>query len=548
MAEYLIKKNPASKSWALEYAKFYLEEGEAEGVRGDGAWIQSCKETGNFKFTGGTAVTFDQNNFCGLGVTRKGIKGNSFPTPRLGIRAQIQHLKGYATSTPLKNPCIDLRYKYISSKGEAPRFEDLAGKWAVPGYDTRKASSLQDAMNKRIGYGFDIIAGIEEMKKIIVSDNTQTEVERPMSLNIKTNLANRNNYGASRNTSTIKYLVIHYTANDGDTDEANGKYFANNVVKSSAHYFVDDDSITQSVPDSYIAYHCGATKYYHAQCRNANSIGIEMCDTKKNGIHDVTEKTLQNTIVLAKSIMEKYNIPVTNVLRHYDVTHKNCPAYFVSNTAAWNNFKNSLCGSSGNIQIPSSPTVPPTSTSNVLYRVRKSWSDTSSQIGAYNSLDNAKANCKSGYYVFDDKGNIVYPVSNQSSSNSSSNTTGSLASLVKTGLQHAKNFTGVDDSSNVKKAKGRVLQRALNLDYGKSIAEDGDVGTKSKNKLGSHYVKKGEKQYMVTAAEILMYLNNIDPNGVELPGTYGNGLVNAAKKKFGGNGQKITASNFLTLI
>lgn len=174
MAEYLIAKNPNTKPWALEYATLYLEEGETEGVRGDGAWIQSCKETGNFKFTGGTAVTFDQNNFCGLGVTSKGMKGHSFDTPRLGIRAQIQHLKGYATATPLKNQCIDPRYKYINPKGKAPRFEDLAGKWAVPGYDTSKASSLEDAMNKGIGYGFDIVAGINEMKKISIvnSDNS----------------------------------------------------------------------------------------------------------------------------------------------------------------------------------------------------------------------------------------------------------------------------------------------------------------------------------------------------------------------------------------
>ena len=171
MAQYLTDRNPNAKSWALEYAKLYLEEGEAEGVRGDGAWIQSCKETGNFKFTGGTAVTFDQNNFCGLGVTKKGMKGHSFETPRLGIRAQIQHLKGYATSTPLKNSCVDPRYKYINPKGKAPRFEDLAGKWAVPGYDTSKASSLEDAMNKGIGYGFDIIAGINAMKKISINNN-----------------------------------------------------------------------------------------------------------------------------------------------------------------------------------------------------------------------------------------------------------------------------------------------------------------------------------------------------------------------------------------
>ena len=50
MVAYLIKKNPSAQPWALEYAKLYLEEGDAEGVRGDGAWIQSCKETGNFKF------------------------------------------------------------------------------------------------------------------------------------------------------------------------------------------------------------------------------------------------------------------------------------------------------------------------------------------------------------------------------------------------------------------------------------------------------------------------------------------------------------------
>ena len=173
MAQYLINKNPNAKSWALEYAQLYLEEGEIEGVRGDGAWIQSCKETGNFMFASGTAVTFDQNNFCGLGVTSKGMKGHSFDTPRLGIRAQIQHLKGYATAAPLKNVCIDPRYKYINPKGKAPTFEELAGKWAVPGYDTSKASSLEDAMSKGIGYGFDIIKGVEQMKKIVVN-NTQT--------------------------------------------------------------------------------------------------------------------------------------------------------------------------------------------------------------------------------------------------------------------------------------------------------------------------------------------------------------------------------------
>ena len=71
---------------------------------------------------------------------------------------------------------------------------------------------------------------------------------------IKIKTANRSNYGGKRSNADIKYIVIHYTANDGDTDEGNGNYFANNIVGASAHYFVDDDSITRSVPDDYIAW------------------------------------------------------------------------------------------------------------------------------------------------------------------------------------------------------------------------------------------------------------------------------------------------------
>ena len=151
---------------------------------------------------------------------------------------------------------------------------------------------------------------------------------------IKEHLAHKGNYGDKRSLSTIKYIVIHYTANDGDTDENNGKYFANNDVDSSAHYFVDDDSITRSVPDEYVAWHCGAKTYKHKTCRNANSIGIEICDDVKNGKIYPSDKTIQNVLDLTRSLMKKYNIPAENVIRHYDVTGKLCPAYWV-NTGAW---------------------------------------------------------------------------------------------------------------------------------------------------------------------------------------------------------------------
>ena len=146
---------------------------------------------------------------------------------------------------------------------------------------------------------------------------------------INKNFAHRSNYGSTRATSAIRYIVIHYTGNDGDSDESNARYFQNNVIQTSAHYFVDDDSITQSVPDEYVAWHCGAKTYKHSSCRNSNSIGIEICDDVKNGTIYPSEKTIQNTLELVRYLMEKYNIPQEHIIRHYDVTGKLCPAYWV---------------------------------------------------------------------------------------------------------------------------------------------------------------------------------------------------------------------------
>lgn len=186
-----------------------------------------------------------------------------------------------------------------------------------------------------------------------------------MSYTMKTNLANRKNYGSQRSTSKIKYIVIHYTANDGDHDEGNANYFKNNVVKASAHYFVDDDSITKSVPDNYVAYSVGGSKYgdcsktgggkLYGTVTNTNSISIEMCDTKKNGKVMATEATMANTAAFCKTLMNKYGIDVNHVVRHFDVTGKHCPAYFMDATA-WANFKKRLTGSSNSATTPSTTT------------------------------------------------------------------------------------------------------------------------------------------------------------------------------------------------
>lgn len=112
MKAYIKVKNSKVSQSVLDMIPFYLSEGAAEGVRGDIAFAQSCLETGNFTFAG-SAVTLSQNNFCGLGVVANGTKGSSFSTPQIGIRAQIQHLKAYASKEALKHDCVDLRYSLV---------------------------------------------------------------------------------------------------------------------------------------------------------------------------------------------------------------------------------------------------------------------------------------------------------------------------------------------------------------------------------------------------------------------------------------------------
>ena len=172
-----------------------------------------------------------------------------------------------------------------------------------------------------------------------------------MSYTLKEQLANPRNYGGSRAASQIRYLVYHYTGNDGDMAANNAKYFQNNIVKASAHYFVDDTTVWRSVPDLKVAWSVGGSKYANADktgggtmygvITNTNSISIEMCDTIRNGVYQASEATLANAAELGRELMEKYGIPIENVYRHFDVTGKHCPSYLI-NAQKWAEFKKRL--------------------------------------------------------------------------------------------------------------------------------------------------------------------------------------------------------------
>lgn len=148
---YLAKHNPRPKlsCTVLELAKYYIDEGGIEGVRGDVAFCQAIHETGWFNFGG--QVSSEQNNYCGLGAVNGGAPGAWFQTPRLGVKVHIQHLKAYASKEPLKQTCVDPRFSLVA-RGCAPCWEDLNGKWAVPGttYGQSILKLYDAALNERL--------------------------------------------------------------------------------------------------------------------------------------------------------------------------------------------------------------------------------------------------------------------------------------------------------------------------------------------------------------------------------------------------------------
>lgn len=154
------------------------------------------------------------------------------------------------------------------------------------------------------------------------------------------------NYRAGR-TQPVRYIVMHYTANNGDTARNNCDYYHRvGGLQASAHYFVDEHGAMQSVREGDTAWHCGAEagrRYWHPECRNANSIGIEMCSRKRaDGSYYILPETVANAAALAREIMQRYGIDTEHVVRHYDVTGKRCPMPWADDPAQWTAFKEML--------------------------------------------------------------------------------------------------------------------------------------------------------------------------------------------------------------
>lgn len=177
-----------------------------------------------------------------------------------------------------------------------------------------------------------------------------------MSYTINNSIRARYYNQTPRATSSIKYIVLHYTANSGTTASAKGNanYFHTTDRKASAHYVCDEkDVIYQCVPDTNAAYSVGDTQKYtnggaqlKGKCTNSNSISIEMVShTDSKGNYYIPEATINHAIELTRALMLKYHISSSNVVRHYSVTGKLCPrpmCYDAAGNAKWEEFKSRL--------------------------------------------------------------------------------------------------------------------------------------------------------------------------------------------------------------
>jgi len=172
MYQFVMSKNPGA-SFSREIAAEFYNQGVRYGIRGDIALCQSCIETGWFRYSGGTAVTPSDHNYCGLGVTTLGQKGCQFSTMAEGVSAQLQHLWAYATTAALPSgwTLVDPRFRYVN-RGSAPSWESLGGKWATS-----------------TSYGYEIISIYNQMMSFTVANPSLKSSASAVALSAEQNSA-----------------------------------------------------------------------------------------------------------------------------------------------------------------------------------------------------------------------------------------------------------------------------------------------------------------------------------------------------------------------
>lgn len=319
MRAYIKKVNPKAPDSVTKMIPLYISEGAIEGVRGDIAFAQSCLETGNFAFSG-SSVTLDQNNFCGLGVTKNGMKGNSFNTPAEGIRAQIQHLQAYASTGRLKQKVVDPRYTYV--KRASAEYVEHLGIQENPKHCGWAAGK---------NYGQKIIDILNSILAMSSGAATPGKENTTMEINIKKMISKKNCYIGQNKPA---YVVIHETDNwsKGANAKCHAQAMKNGNLAGTVHYYVDSENVYQTLNHNDGAWAVGDGKGKYG-ITNRNSINIEICVNPESDYYKAVDKAEQ----LAAYLLKQYGWGTDRLKRHYDASRKHCPRR-IQDEGLWPNF------------------------------------------------------------------------------------------------------------------------------------------------------------------------------------------------------------------
>lgn len=295
-------------------------------------------------------------------------------------------------------------------------------------------------------------------------------------------------YGPMRALSEVEYQVIHYTGNNGDTAQGNGKYFRDsNTRAAGAHFFISQNGdVVESIPMELTAWSVGGdhrsgkpgeAKYYK-KCTSYNSVSIELCDNENKPPSEKQIKACKELISYIKSHCKNAN----TIIRHWDVNGKSCPSSYLLNDANWKAFvkkvASGMSSSGGGM-----------SSNNIIKR-----GQTNANKFLSNHMDNPKQ-------------------------------------ITTDGIR----------GPQTRAQCARVVQLALNMEHNAKLDVDGVFGKLSKGAIENKSIKKGNKNYLVLAVKILYQCKGKD-KGLKYSRTFGSGLEKTAGKT------KITADNILGLL
>ena len=356
----------------------------------------------------------------------------------------------YITADFRKYPCVEdsvadhSAYLLGAKNGSKLRYAGLKGetdyKKAIQiikdgGYatDTKYVSKICSIIERWDLVQYDLLVETSSTPEKQDAEKTSTPTESKTNFHViadrKINDITKENLGqipAKRGSNKIEFIVLHYLG----VPNADNPYLYGGGY--GGHYNIKrDGSIYKAAdPKTAVVWHCGGGLQgsgghcFYKICGNYNSIGIEcgVCYTDTSvkdasgdsGQWYFTTETQESLVWLVSKLMDEYGVGIDHVIRHFDVTGKLCPNPYVKNNRlrtswTWDEFKTRLAqyrqtgGYSTDAKAEQSEPAK-------WYRVRKSWNDATSQVGAYLVLDNAKEECDKhpGYSVYDWNGKAVY--------------------------------------------------------------------------------------------------------------------------------------------